>query len=952
MLRDQKIVEKLEIFTQALEELVDLMKEDVKKGGADVLDKVVSKSSTEDLKKIISSIKSVKKDTVSINEKVDKIAKAVEAQKKQKESGMFEKVEDPKNKQKIVDGIKVVILIAAGVLAIGIAFKIIGKVDVLSVIALGAAIFLVSKAFAEIASIKGFNWMNMVGVTATLLVIAGSIWLTSIILSHMATITLKQGLTMIFIAAAMSGTIYLLSLSAEKLSGMKKMGMLSLLPIAFPLIAGAIWLSSIPLSKMLPLTFQQGMSLIVISLSMAIAMVGVAAIIYALKDKKLDKKDFIFISAMMPIVASGLALSSYILQKVAPLSLMQMLSLLVITIALAVGFLGIAVILAIMKGMEFDMGSMTKDDSGLSKKGMKFSTKSMSLGQVVGVASIIPIVAAGLVAASWVFKLFRPLDKPWSVLGSSLAISVAIIAMTPTIWIVSRLSREKLIQGLWAIPLISVAIVAASWVFQLGTFEKYPKLDWAIGAGISIAAFGLMAYGLGFVVMSPTFWIGLGAILVVSGVVVASDFILNLGEYKSYPNMDWILGVGATIVSFALIGAVALVAAAFAIPLLMAASAILLVSRIFEMGKFESFPSVDWIKGIGLTMLSFAGYGPLAFLVAMSAIPLMLASSSVLAVDKILSSGTYAKYPTLEWIEGVSASLKAFAHAGNDIGIFSALGKAILGDPMVRTSKAVVEVSNIISKGNYVSYPSKEWSNGLVNSLQTFSEASSKLINIPTLLGISPIIGLAVDITMASLIISRGKFTSSEWMRDMSSSLLVFISVIDKAGQVNSNDLKNVINLVTDLNNIGYQTDGIMALSTSIRILSDSLNNLETDGIDKLMKLSGSFLTLSFIDSVKLNDAVNKIKEKAGVISSIIDKSFDKKGVIDEGKHLTKIDVGKKTKEETKKPEKDKIQEDSLEVLKNIDKNISKIVDNKTVDNAHKVGDDKGEKHLWNPFSW
>ena len=57
-------------------------------------------------------------------------------------------------KNKIVDGIKVVILIAAGVLALGLAFKIIGKVDFLSVMALSAAMYVISNTFSKISSIK------------------------------------------------------------------------------------------------------------------------------------------------------------------------------------------------------------------------------------------------------------------------------------------------------------------------------------------------------------------------------------------------------------------------------------------------------------------------------------------------------------------------------------------------------------------------------------------------------------------------------------------------------------------------------------------------------------------------------------------------------------------------------------------------------------------------------
>ena len=69
-----------------------------------------------------------------------------------KKTGLFEESgEDPKKEGQIKKGVTTILLIAVAVLAIGLAFKLVGKIDFLSVVGLSLAVVLMAIAFEKIA---------------------------------------------------------------------------------------------------------------------------------------------------------------------------------------------------------------------------------------------------------------------------------------------------------------------------------------------------------------------------------------------------------------------------------------------------------------------------------------------------------------------------------------------------------------------------------------------------------------------------------------------------------------------------------------------------------------------------------------------------------------------------------------------------------------------------------
>ena len=240
---DDKYIKALSDFTGALEQIVAVLKSQQKNNKADTVNDML-KNVPDTLNNVVNELKKVNSGLAEVKNTNNEILRKIESVKKQKESGMFDRIEDPKNKNKIVDGIKVVILIAAGVLALGMAFKIIGKVDFLSVMALSGSIVLMSIAFSKLAENKNLKFSQVLLISAMLPLMALGIALSGAILHSFPKFGLAQGLSILFISGALGVASYLLLNALSKIH-VKSLLMIPLLHFILPLIALGLVKSSI-----------------------------------------------------------------------------------------------------------------------------------------------------------------------------------------------------------------------------------------------------------------------------------------------------------------------------------------------------------------------------------------------------------------------------------------------------------------------------------------------------------------------------------------------------------------------------------------------------------------------------------------------------------------------------------------------------------------------------------
>ena len=837
---DQRYVTRLDDFTKALEGIVELLKQDTKKKNVDSVNKMLS-NMNDNLNSVVKNMEIVVKSTKKIESQNDKILEEIRASKKAKETGMFGDVAEVDNKRKILDAVKVVVLIAAGVLAIGLAFKIIGVVNFLSVVAIGLAIVFIAGAFVLVAAAtEGMTMGDVTNTTGLMVVMAMGLTVSSWILALAATTTFGKAISIIFTATALGASLAIMANAVEK-SKLKPVdyAKMMLLPLILPLIAIGIAVSSIILSRVVPMTFAQAMSTVFVATAVGTSLYIMAK---SLEKTKIEAKDigkFIMLAVMLPAMALGLVVSSIILKGVATLSFGQAVS--AIFTAVTIG-----VLVYLMKPLIEKM-------------------KDLSLSQILRVTGLIVAIAVGLVIASHVLGMmhFFSFKESLQLIMSSLAIGLAVLFLTPAIYVLKSIKTDDMIQAGKNIVIASATIMLSSWLLNLGTYDNMPDLQWTVGAGSSIIVFAGTIWLINKMKMSPTeMLIGGIAILGISAIIMLTSWILSIGNYDEYPDIGWAAGVGLTLISFGgsmyligkylkdpttmLIGAAVILGVAVTIMLTsiilnagnyddfpdvewsagvglslivfggsmaiigsimleslglgfaalgLGAAAVLIVSLtivaasyILGMGSYDEYPDVDWAKGVGLSLISFGlTMGVLALispLIALGTLPMFWTALTVVGVSKILASGDYSNGPTLDWSLGTGAILLA---VGMSSIIFAALLPFILlgGWSMKKVAETIVEVAAILSKGDFSGGPTEAWAKGVGGAIQAFAVGLAALAESDSLFGSlfgqdqgDKIIGIANAMVVANQALSSvswsNNYPSEGWAKGVGGSIMAF----------------------------------------------------------------------------------------------------------------------------------------------------------------------------------
>ncbi len=856
---DEKYINSLDTFTSALEQIVELLKEQQKSNKADTVNEFL-KAPMDNLVEVVADLKKVTvKGFAKVNADNKEILKKIESIKQQKEAGSFDKVEDPKNKNKIVDGIKVVILIAAGVLAIGMAFKIIGKVDFLSVIALSGAILMMSVAFSKIADIKNLTYSNVFVISSILPIMALGLLASGLILKLFPTIGLMQGLSMIVVAATVGVAAYLIITAMSKIDMKKNSGVVKAIPYILPQIALGLLASGWILKLFPTIGLMQGLSMIIVA-----ATVGIAAYLLITAMSKIDiKKNGDVIKAVpyiLPQIALGLLVSGWILNTFPIIGLMQGLSMIMVAATL-----GIAAYLLITTLSKFDI-----------KKNWPV---------LVALPVILPLIAIGIALSSIILQKFVKIKNPIDLLIGSAVIGLSVLFFTPTIMLLGKMDLKQIVKGVLAIPMIAGAILATSWIFQLLPPKMtYPDWKWSLSVGLSVAVFALIVTGVGYLAtkFKKEFEAGLLGVVGIAAVIAVADYFISQGEYGVYPDWKWSLSAGLSIGIFGLISfGVGFLAnlnkTAFALGLLsvVGISAVILASDwILSKGKYDKYPDVEWAKGVGLSLGVF-GVGSLAIgliistgagavVMGLGLASILVLAASMLAVDAIFKLGDFTKYPSEEWAKGVGKSMLLFSSFGVEgkPGILGAIGGAVSGfikgiggvatsATMIPIAMAMVAVDNILSQGDFSKYPTTDWVTNVAASLNAFSNIDVKANSIRNLAD-----------SFRDLSDSLKNVNSFDNLSKISSGL-VLLSVIDDAKlQVVLDKIKDNENTLKSI--YGDNSSGILNLMERMiqpvqaTITPESILSLKTNTDDSEIKKTNSKLDEISSKLSQLLDAMNQ----------------------------------------------------------------------------------------------
>ena len=840
---DKQLLQALDNLSVALEKI------------SETLNKKDSKSSTGkamesgdfggQLKEISNGVKKLLADNQKILKNQQTILASGKKKETDKKTGVLEDVGgDKKKESSIKKGVGTILLIAVAVLAIGLAFKLVGNIDFMSVIGLALAITLVSIAFEKIAKLD-ISLKKAFTTSLVLVLIAAAITISSWIMSLIMPISFAQGITAVFISLVF---MFISQNLTEVFVAVVIFSRLKISPFALVkalvAIAAAITASSWIMSLIMPISFAQGLTAVFISLTFAIISYNLHKIaLGVVLFKKTGVKPFDLIKTLVAISAAIVA-SSWILQFVIPMSFGQLITAVFISVIfmlisfnlhkIAIGvvlfkktgvkpadllwtFIGISAaitasswILSLVMPISFTQ-AITAILIALMFALISYVMPELAIGlaimkKFVGESSfyLIPLlyvaIAAAITISSWILAMTKPI--PFMTLVSILAISIVMAIATLVLGLAMIILAKvgnvgDFIKGGIAVVIIAATIMISSIILSLGTYEKYPEWEWALGVGLSLAVFGIAAVLLGTQALNPFFYAGLGVTLLVAGTIVAASAILALGSYAdgTYPSLSWALGVGGSIAAFG----VAAVLLGFQVfnpffymglgVILVVAATIVATSFIFAEGKFDvgKFPSVEWMlgaTGVILTMsLVAVAIAFLSPLIILGSIAIMLVALTIMLVDKVFSEGKFKLYPSDKWMMGATKTIVGMAMVAVLLSIYLPL--IILGSiSIMAVALTIMLIDKVFSEGKFKSYPSDKWMKGTTKSILEIAMISVSLAFLLPLIifGAFSVLIAAWSIKKVDDIFRSGEFKSypsKQWIDGVSETIIKWTGLMD-----------------------------------------------------------------------------------------------------------------------------------------------------------------------------
>ena len=722
---DKKLLESFQNLSLALEQLsktLEESKKDTKPTESSIVDALKSLSITEQLKSIDEGVKKIKDDNKEIIKNQKSLLAAVSKQqtKKPSEYEQMSKTVDRQQQNRIKDGVKMILMIAGGILAIGLAFKLIGGVNLKTVLAISLALPLIAFAFEKVSKVKT-TLKDMAIANLGLVMMAVSIVAVSRILQLVVPLSASKLFTAILLSAAFVGMSISIAKIGPKIKDIDTKNLWKL-PIVFIAASAAITFSSYILQYVKPVGFFQLLTTIFIASAFAILSFS----IHKLADgvKNVDVKNIWKLPIVLVAASVAIAASSFILQTVKPVGIGQLFT----TVFIAATFVVISY--------------------GLPKLADAISKVS------VGKALLMPIILVALSAAIYGSSLILskvqtiPFMTLLNIAVQAVVLSVISVAMGTVIFIFDKMkiTLSKAIEGGLSLIAISGAIMASSLLLSMGNYSNAPTLSWTLDSAISILAFGVLAAVGGELL--PEIILGSLAILAIAGTIMLSSKILAAGEYGIYPDFKWSFGVGLSLVTFGLamgviglisltgVGALALLAGAASI--LAIAGTIVGTAAILNQGSFTNYPPLSWAMGVGLSLLEFgtamAISGPLFPLLWIGSKAIPMIANSIVETAAILSTGKFTGGPSLPWAIGTGILMTSFGTAMLALGAFigGTLGAGYLalkaGSSAIKlVAQSIVDAAAILATGVYTGGPTESWAKGVGLAISAFAPVYASL---------------------------------------------------------------------------------------------------------------------------------------------------------------------------------------------------------------------------------
>lgn len=927
---DQKLLDALTNLGTYLEEISNILQE--KKSTSATGAALESGDISKNLKGISDGIKSIKKDTQEILKNQKTILATAQSKKK---TPMEEIGGDEKAGEKIKKGLSTILLIAVAVLAIGLAFKIVGNVDFFSVIALGMAIVLISIAFKKVADLD--ITIDKAKVAAfTMVLMAMAITVSSWVMRMISHISLQQASTAILIGAMFTVLAFGMEKIVKAVGDIKNPAKVFLLPLLLPAMAFGIAISSWALKLVTPISFAQAVTAILIGAMFTVLAFGLEKIMKSIEGVKNPAK-ILLLPLILPIMAFSIAASSWFLQTITPVTWHQALTAILIS----------AMFVVLSFGMEKIVGSISSMKwTDVGKLPVFFTLISLSI-------ALSSVIFAG--AQEYLQKI--KYETMFKILAFSVCLSIAVIAVAAAMYVINKVGGpEEYLQGGVSLLIAAAAIAASSWILALGKYEGYPDYKWSLEVGLSLLVFGTAIIGFGFLMTASG---GLGyvalltgavAVLGVATTIVAASYILGVGKYGSFPSLAWSTSVALSLMAFGTgaillgsfitatfgIGAIAISAGLGAV--LMVAQSIVDASFILSKGKYSGGPTKEWADGISSAMGAFlplygmlmknkilsifgGGVGPDDFTKA-----IITVSEGIVTAAKYFNGVkvAFASPIPKAWAEGVGMAIGAFSPVysvlAENSGWFSKgpsvedMKKAIktISEGIVESAKFFADNKVSFTEGNY---PSENWSKGVGAALGAFAPVFTALSKdtgwftsgedvIDNMVdGISRISTAIVDVAI-KFSLARGAFgfqVNPDFIKNLSSNI---IGYADLAKSISEKDTTSLLGGMFKKDPISNIASGMVKLANAYEKLAKSLKNFSNslDGINQekmnsFRSLTGNIALLSAMDSNMFGSMMDILETKSNVFANLLKSEYKYSNVGETTKKIDIISDNKSTKD-------------------------------------------------------
>ena len=280
---DKKLLDALSNISDGIDALVEALKDNLNNDNNSSLNQPNFQNS---LESISATLKDIKSDTKKILKNQETLV-SISKEKEENKNSKFKFLDN--NDKNIKNGAATILLIAASILAIGLAFKLVGKVDFLSVISISLSIMLIAITYEKISKLK-LEPKQAILISSTLVIMTMGIFISSFILSSMSSVSVSKMITSIFISGLFVIISYGLSKILNSFKGMsvgdvKKAAIF--LPLIMPVFALSIALSSTFFALVYPISPASLFTSIMISVIFVGISYSIKNIVSSLKESKL-----------------------------------------------------------------------------------------------------------------------------------------------------------------------------------------------------------------------------------------------------------------------------------------------------------------------------------------------------------------------------------------------------------------------------------------------------------------------------------------------------------------------------------------------------------------------------------------------------------------------------------------------------------------------------------------